>query len=227
MSETTPLNTEKADEATPTPTATATATETTEEVPSPNYLKIGMMLTLILAFGTGVASLTLYFDGSKSIYESKILQLKALDLQWLYLALVILGRTIQFVNFVPTFYKKGLKGNIRSNPFHFETVDDHKTLVLFKEDGKEGMYNRSNRSVHHMVEGFGGFVASIGPVGYLFPKQILFLVVLFCVGRVLHQKGYSTGYGKHAKGFVMALLAIVVTEGLALLAFLKAQELIA
>mmetsp|Transcript_4160 Transcript_4160/g.11934 ORF Transcript_4160/g.11934 Transcript_4160/m.11934 type:complete len:223 (+) Transcript_4160:198-866(+) len=222
MSETTSY--QKADETAPIVTATETTAEATAEIKLQNYLKFSFIVTAILVVGTGVASLALYLDGNnKGIYESKIQQLKALDLQWLYLALVILGCTIQYVNLLPTMYKKGLKGNIRSNPFFFETDDEHKTTVIFKEDGRYGAYNRSNRSVHHMVEGSGGFFASIGPVGYLFPKQMLALVVIFCAGRILHQKGYTTRYGGHAKGFALSVLAIAATEGLALIAFVKAQ----
>merc|ERR1711971_1217169 len=117
-------------------------------------------------------------------------------------------------------YKKGLKGNIRSNPFFFETVsgDGNKAqLVLFKEEGFHGMYNRSNRSVQHMVETSGAFLAAIGPVGWIFPRQTFGLVVVFCAGRILHQKGYAKGYGGHGPGFGLSMLSLLTLEGLALL----------
>lgn len=195
-------------------------------IPS-NYPKLVAIMSVILAIGTGLAfALNLVMNTNSSVYEEKITLLQSQDLQWLYLALVILGRTINFVNFVPTAYKKGLKGNIRSNPFFFQTNDERKTLVVFQDEGTKGMYNRSNRSIQHMVENFGAFLASIGPVGYLFPKQVCILVATFGAGRILHQKGYTQGYGKHAIGFVLSLLAIVTMEGLAMLAFLKAEALL-
>lgn len=219
MSETTPL---AKTEDTKTNEDAASTTET-------NYGKLAVVMSVMLAIGTGLAFLSLYLDGSKTVYESKISTVKEMDLQWLFLALVILGRTIQLLNFVPTKYKNGLKGNIRSNPFFYETVtEDGKeaTTVLFKEDGAKGMYNRSNRSIHHMVENSGGFFASVGPVGFLFPKQTFGAVVLFSIGRVLHQKGYATGYGSHALGFVLSMFGTLTMEGLALIAFLKAEGIL-
>ena len=226
MSETTPLNND--DKTPPTTAAAANDGATTAAPTAPNYPMTVVILFVMLAIGTGLAKATLKLDAANSgVYESKILLVKAHDLQWLYLALVVLGRTVQLVNFVPTVFKNGLKGNIRSNPFFFQTNDHRKTMVLFQEDGTNGMYNRANRSVQHMVESFGAFLASIGPVGYLFPKQTFGLVVGFSLGRVLHQKGYITGYGKHAIGFLLSTLSILTMEGLALVAFLKAEQIIA
>ena len=206
--------------------ASSTSDDASASAAGPNYLTLSAIVTLMLAIGTGLAFATLYVDENKLTYESKILALKAQDLQWLYLALVVLGRMISIVNFAPTVYKSHLKGNIRSNPFFFQTDDTKKTMVLFQEDGTNGMYNRSNRSVQHMVENFGAFLASIGPVGYIFPKQTFGVVTVFSLGRILHQKGYTKGYGSHALGFVLATLSILMVEGLALITFLKAEEII-
>jgi len=218
MSESTPLKENKA-------TGTGDAQLTGK---SPNYPVLVGIMSFMLAIGTGLAFGSIKLDGSGSeTLAGKIATIKDLDLQWLYLALVILGRTIGLVNFVPAGYKSGLKGNIRSNPFFYQTTDGAKSRVVFEEDGTLGKYNRSNRSVQHMVENSGAFFAAIGPVGYLFPKQTLAIVVSFCFGRILHQKGYASGYGSHAPGFVLALLSLLTVEGLALLVFLKAQGILA
>merc|ERR1719464_1900333 len=194
--------------------------------PGPNYMIIIFVGMVMLIIGTGLGMLSIKFDGNKSTYDTKIERLQHEDLQWLYLALVILARMIGIVNFVPTGYKDDLKGNVRSNPFFYETEDDSKTLVLFKEEGREGMYNRSNRSVHHMVENFGGFLAAIGPVGYVFPKQTFAVTLIFSVGRILHQKGYSKGYGNHAAGFLLSTLSMLTMEGLSLIIFLKGSKIL-
>jgi len=224
MSESTPL---KEDKSTGT---TSDAADLNDE--SPSYPKIVITLAIMLAIGTGLAYASIRFDGSSSTgsndkLASKIATIRELDLQWLYLALVVLGRTISLLNFVPTGYKSGMKGNIRSNPFFYQTTDGSKTRVVFQDDGAIGMYNRSNRSIQHMVENSGGFFAAIGPVGYLFPKQTFAATLSFCFGRILHQKGYTSGYGSHAPGFVLHLLSLLTVEGLALLAFLKAQGILA
>jgi len=216
MSETTPLKQGS--------TATAPA--------SPNYPKLLVILSFMTAIGFGIAYASLSLDKNAILHAGKIDTIRSLDLQWLYLALVVVGKTILMINFVPTIYKNGLKGNIRSNPFFYEAKSDgddddkkktEKPLIGFKEDGPIGMYNRSNRSVQHMVENSGGFFAAIGPVGWVFPKQTLVVVSVWSLARIVHQKGYAGGYGKHALGFVFAALGIQTLEGLALIAFLKGQ----
>jgi hypothetical protein len=214
MSETKPLKEEK-----------AAADNTAAPVEGPNYVKLAVIMVVLLAIGTAIAYASL-LTGSSEIVDSKIKIIRSMDLQWFYLALVLLGRTISMLNFVPVVYKSGMKGNIRSNPFFFETADASKTTVVYKDDGKEGMYNRSNRSIQHLVENSGAFFASVGPVGWVFPRQTLGVVAVFCVGRIVHQKGYAQGYGKHALGFLLALLSILTLEGLAFVAFLKGAELL-
>jgi len=200
-------------------------------LPSPNYPKVLAILTVMTTIGFGMAYASLSLDKNSDLHATKIESIQSMDLQWLYLALVVLGKTILIINFVPMAYKKGIKGNTRSNPFFYEQVggdDDEnnkteKPMIGYKEDGPIGMYNRSNRSVQHMVENSGGFFAAIGPVGWVFPKQTLAVVMAWSLARISHQKGYAGGYGKHALGFVLSMFCIQTMEGLALIAFLKGQ----
>lgn len=186
----------------------------------PSYPKTAAIVMVMLGIGAGLAYgiLSLDSEAIKNARAAKMDIVESMDLRWVYASLVLLGRTIALLNFVPTGYKNGLKGNIRSNPFFFESSDGK--LVLYKEDGFHGKYNRSNRSVQHMVENSGAFWAAVGPVGWLFPRQTFGCVVTFCVGRIVHQKGYSGGYGKHALGFIFSTLSVLTLEGLALLACL-------
>jgi len=85
-----------------------------------------------------------------------------------------------------------------------------------------GAYNRANRSVHHMVENFGAFVAGMFMVGTVFPFPTFVLACIFCIGRVLHQVGYATGYGSHGKGFLLAFIAQSTMDGLAMVVWCKA-----
>lgn len=214
----------------------------------PNYPKVAGMISMMLTVGTVVAYYGI-FKRNGGYYEARIDALLGdnendndngdngdnADLHWLYLGLVLLGRTIAALNFLPMGYKKGLTGSIRSNPFFFETTGGtsgttsvssssssfSKQMVLYKEDGVYGRYNRANRSLQNMVEQSGGFFAAVGPVGFLYPKPVCGILALFGAGRLLHQNGYSKGYGKHAGGFVLTLLAMVTLEGLALLTFLR------
>lgn len=200
--------------------------EATTSNDRPNHKKVGMMMTMMSTFGLGVAYAC---SGSSAVLDKKIDTIKSLDLQWFYLGLVVLGKTIMFINFAPMGYKNSLKGNMRSNPFFYEAVTPNgqkkveAPLIAYKEDGPLGKYNRSNRSVQNMVEGAGGFFAALGPVGFLFPKATLGAISAFSIGRIVHQKLYARGYGPHALGFMFAMLSMQTIDGLALVAFLKAQ----
>jgi len=210
MSETKPLN------------QTADASTTA----APNYKKVFVILTVMSTVGLSIAYASM---GSSDLLQSKMKAIQSMDLHWLYLALVVLGKAIFFINFAPMGYKNGLEGNLRSNPFFYEIVaaDGGETkntqLIAYKDDGPLGMYNRSNRSVQHMVEGSGAFFAALGPVGFLFPKQTLYAVCAFSFGRILHQKLYANGHGPQAVGFMFSMMSIQTIEGLALITFLKIQ----
>merc|ERR1711907_199547 len=128
------------------------APQSSPDPQEPNYVKLTIIQVVVLAIGTGLAFASLAVDSKKELYDSKIATIREMDFQWVYLALVVLGRTIGMLNFVPTGYKNGLKGNIRANPFFYQNADDKKTMVLFQEDGPNGKYNRANRSVQHMIE---------------------------------------------------------------------------
>jgi len=191
----------------------------------PNYLQLPIVLAVLLSIGFAMAYGLFKLDSKNAdVYEAKFETIRSMDLQYVFLAFVVLGRTISMLNFVPTGYKNGLKGNIRSNPFFYQTTDG--TLVTYKDDGVLGKYNRSNRSVQHMVENAGGFFASVAAIGWVFPKQVLGITMMFSLGRIIHQKGYSSGYGSHALGFVAFLLSVLSLEGLALLAFFKGQGIL-
>ena len=49
---------------------------------------------------------------------------------------------------------KGNSGNLRSNMFIYKQVGDNamENVITLIEDGDIGAFNRSNRSIHHMIE---------------------------------------------------------------------------
>ena len=81
-------------------------------------------------------------------------------------------------------------------------------------DFHAGGYNRSNRSLHHMVENMAGPLAALWPCALVAPKATSACVCLWSVGRVAHQVGYADGYGKHGPGFALSLLAALCLEGI-------------
>merc|ERR1712205_164891 len=63
---------------------------------------ISAIVTLLIGFGI---AMLIYTFGSKTTYEAKIAAIKAAEQQWIYLAVVIFGRTVLFVNFYPMGWK--------------------------------------------------------------------------------------------------------------------------
>lgn len=206
-----------------TPSSTTTTTEAEIKV---NYVFTILATLVSLGIGFGIAS-GIYSYGNTSLYEKNIAAVSSNEESyWVFLAIVVFGRMIAFVNLVPASYKKDMNGNVRSNPFFYKIHESSKDeMVVFQEDGNLGKYNRANRSTHHMVENFGGFVAGLVLAGSVFPFPTFVLTCLFALGRVLHQIGYTKKYGGHAPGFLISsVIATPTLEGLLLLVFLKASN---
>mmetsp|Transcript_34641 Transcript_34641/g.64159 ORF Transcript_34641/g.64159 Transcript_34641/m.64159 type:complete len:206 (-) Transcript_34641:83-700(-) len=191
-----------------------------------NFFPVVFFL-VTLAIGTGIAYAVLIY-GATALYEKNIKAVEEAQTHWLYLALVVFGRMIVFVNLYPAMVWKARimktkSGNLRSNPFIYRMAGENaaKNVILFDAEGDIGGYNRANRSIHHMVENFGAFVAGIYLTGVVFPFPVFVLVCMFAVGRVLHQVGYTTGYGGHGFGFMITMLADNTMQGLALIVALK------
>jgi len=182
-----------------------------------NPIILAAIMTIPLIIGTIIASLICKF-GSTEKYLSAINIIAEYDAGWLYLALIIFGRTIWFLNIFPTKkYKHEVKGGMRANPFFYKAIGKNApedVLVVLEDEGVLGQFNRANRSVHNMIELFGGFVASLFAAGVVFPFPTLVCVCIFCMGRILHQSGYSSGYGSHMKGFMMSMMSISTVEGM-------------
>jgi len=72
-----------------------------------------------------------------------------------------------------------------------------------------------------MIENFGAVLLGLPMAGNVFPFPTFCAAVAFCVGRVMHQVGYTTGYGAHGLGFMIAAFATVAIEGMLLMVALK------
>eukprot|EP00802_Teleaulax_amphioxeia_P020800 Tamp_21100.p2 GENE.Tamp_21100~~Tamp_21100.p2 ORF type:complete len:230 (-),score=53.91 Tamp_21100:289-978(-) len=176
-----------------------------------------------LAIGLAIAS-AIYKYGSTGAYDSNMKTIIEKDMHWVYLAVVVFGRMIVFVNIVPMAYKSKMTGNIRANMYFYKNIGDKApgNAVVLQDTGDAGAYNRANRSVHHMIENFGAVVAGFGLVGAVYPFPMFVLTCVFAAGRMMHQIGYTTGYGGHAVGFLMSnMIAATTVEGLCLLVALK------
>merc|ERR1711957_1121668 len=143
---------------------------------SPVFILMFTIIPLVIGTLIGTAIFSL---GNTDLYTKLIKDAADEDMHWVYLAIVIFGRMIAYINIRPSCYKKGFHGNLRSSPFIYKIVSTDATVenqVLYDSDGKHGKYNRGNRSLQHMLENFGGFIAGIVAVGRIFPFPVFVLV---------------------------------------------------
>ena len=68
-----------------------------------------------------------------------------------------------------------------------------------------------------MVENIAPLLVCLVRAGYVFPVPSFVCVAAFCLGRIVHQIGYASGYGGHGAGFGISTLAAVTLEGLTVL----------
>jgi hypothetical protein len=154
-------------------------------------------------------------------------------LHLIYFSAWLLSVLTRYLNFYPRGLKNAAmagraKGNMRANMYLFKVMIDKPEdkpfpPVIMEEDGAAGRYNRGSRSLHHFVENSLSFFLCIPLAGFVWPIPTFVCTVIFTLGRLLHQIRYSDlGYGAHAPGFVVTVLASAMIEGLVLLAGVQA-----
>jgi len=180
-----------------------------------------------VAIGFAIAN-GIYKYGSTDKYDKKIAGIVAEEAHWLYLAAVVFGRLVAIINMIPMVWKDRVmtmkSGNLRANMYVYKAIGDKagENAVVLEDSGDLGGYNRANRSLHHMVENMGLFVVALALAGAVFPFPVFVLTCMFAIGRVMHQVGYTTGYGGHGMGFMISnMIASNALEGLCLLVALK------
>lgn len=115
-------------------------------------------------------------------------------------------------------------GNLRANMFIYKMLAEGsgESRVVLANEGDEGLYNRANRSLYHFTENSMGIAIGITLNSYVFPLPTFIITCIFVIGRIVYQVGYTTGYGKHAIGFVIASLCENTLKGLLLIIGFKA-----
>uniref|UniRef100_A0A0G4G5V4 Uncharacterized protein n=1 Tax=Chromera velia CCMP2878 TaxID=1169474 RepID=A0A0G4G5V4_9ALVE len=191
-----------------------------------NPVFFGLFYTIPVLVGLGIAYAIFAF-GSTAVYTERISAVVAADLHWAFAAVAVLSRVVSFVNFYPMVYKNKIMGskakNLRSNPYLYKAIGDGaaNNVIIFADGGDLGAYNRAQRSLHHMIENFAVILAGLFLVSQVFPFPVFVCTCVFGLGRILHQVGYTTGYGGHALGFMLSFITCQIIEGMCILVALK------
>lgn len=193
-------------------------------------------------FGAGVAYL-IYTYGSTASYDARIAYFTTVspstvgdpNYGFLFLGVFIFSLMVNWVNSWPMIAKAavmpGNAGNVRANMQIFKVNYPEKfgtslPYVVLEEEGYVGEYNRANRSLTHFVENVPCFLLNLVFAGFVFPFPTMVCIVIYSIGRMAHQIGYSMkGYGGHGLGFALAMFANVVLEMLVLGAAIKSLTL--
>ena len=199
----------------------------------PSYMMVIVAPVIIQMLGVGGAYAIFTYAG-KTDFAVKMAQITAAGLHWIYAAAGLLAFTVRFVNFFPMASKSLVMSgalrsdvgiNVRSNPFIYQVVGKQ-TPVVFDNEGWAGAYNRANRSLHHMIENISAVLVNLILAGYVFPFPTFVCIGVFCLGRIVHQVGYTSGYGGHGTGFALATLSSTTLEGLSILVALYGTGLV-
>mmetsp|Transcript_110659 Transcript_110659/g.219967 ORF Transcript_110659/g.219967 Transcript_110659/m.219967 type:complete len:228 (+) Transcript_110659:82-765(+) len=200
--------------------------ESMPEIDPLGFLKILPMfiLTLLVPRVIGLfAARYIYKNGATILYDKQLGSL-AEEEGWVFLAAVVFGFVVSWVNNYPMFYKGMVmrfnSGNLRANMMIYKAVgsDEKAPHVVLETEGPVGSYNRANRSLTHFIENSLPVVIAILLAGRVFAKPTFFCSAVFAMGRIMHQIGYaSIGYGAHAPGFLITALSTAVLEGFCIL----------
>lgn len=178
-----------------------------------------MLVTRLICF---TIAFLIYYYGDRTFFDSQIAVLTGMHWGYVYIGVGIFSLLVHWLNLYPMAFKGKImlqnSGNMRANMsiYKVNLPDTEKQLpyVVLEEEGDVGEYNRANRSLFHFNENAAGFLLNFVFAGGVFPFPAMIIIIVFAVGRALHQQGYSKGYGSHGAGFALAMISTITSEGL-------------
>ena len=203
------------------------------EEKSSSLAKLTAFTLIPFVIGFGIAEAIHRASGFDMYVQVTDNDLRPRQLYYLYFSAVLFSWLCRWLNMYPAGFKnaavgsygKAAKGNIRANMYLYTLAhkSGESSLVVMEEGGAAGQYNRANRSLHHFVENAIGAALCLPLAGFVYPAASFIVTILFALGRVWHQMGYTVqGYGGHGAGFGISLVATVILEGLTAVAGLRA-----
>jgi hypothetical protein len=116
-------------------------------------------------------------------------------------------------------------GNMRANLYIYKTAVEGacESKVVLDDEGDCGLYNRSNRSLHHFVENGFPLLLLFPLCSYVYPVPTFIYGCIYMVGKIAYTIGYTKkGFGGHFPGFALERLSMVTLNGLAFIVTIKA-----
>jgi len=181
--------------------------------------KMTKMVVFLCVFpyviGCSIAYCIDHFGGANEPHKAMI---HSTEYYWVYLGYFVVAWTIHFINNYPMI-KKGKvmqDGNIRANMMIYRVNSTGEAVVL-EDRGDVGEYNRANRSLHHMNETMAALLPGAFLAGFVYAKASFVCLLIFSIGRILHQQGYVNGYGGHGAGFALSMFSHMTIQSMVLI----------
>lgn len=181
-----------------------------------------------LGIGSVIAAV-LFHVNCPELCQQKLDTIGSAEMYWAPCSIVIVYCTVLFLNMYPMMYKESImtmkSGNLRANMQILKLAEQkgaEPEYVVMETDGVIGQYNRANRSLEHFTENSIHFVLVLPLALYVQPFATFITTLVFCLGRVMHQTGYATGYGSHGAGFGLSTLAVAILAGMNVVVGVKA-----
>ena len=155
---------------------------------------IGSVIKEIVFLGVGYGiGYAIWAWGSNDVYQTRINNAKAYDLQWLLLGLIIFQLANTWMNAFTMSKKAAImdwnQPKLRPNMgiYKLATVpEDEGSAVVLMTEGDAGRYNRANRATYHFLENSIAFVFSQYAAFYIFPFPAFVLLCAFSFGRIAY-----------------------------------------
>lgn len=176
---------------------------------------------------------------------TRLAALRELDLGFLFLLLWCFSVLASYLNWVPVYFLPpiGSSGFVerQSRPLTSTAVEAGIFKILPHEnalggscmqpyigletEGLVGEYNRANLAIAPRGMGnIGSFLVCLAGSGVVLPRATFMLSLVFVLGRLMHQVGYSKGnggYWRRIPGILLAGLPIWIMEGVLLITALS------
>lgn len=191
------------------------ATGKTEAQTRAKYYKL--LGTLLFVQAPVVTALFLWFlkavfvDSVSNVYNERVAFLRQYDLGWIYAAWYVLYLTRTYLT---------INSNVARAPARVGRPDQHVYKVYNDNDDKEpsyvfmetkdpvGKFNRAQRAAFHMDESIAYVLTSVLLTGFVLPRVVFVLTVLYSLGRL----SFTSGYTQSLEGRMSTMVHFIIPE---------------
>jgi hypothetical protein len=154
---------------------------------------------------------TVFVNSVAKVYNERVAILRQYDLGWIYATWYVLYLTRTYLT---------INCNIARAPARVGRPDQHvykvyndgdnnePSYVFMETKGAVGKFNRAQRAAFHMDESIALVLTSVLLTGFVLPRVVFVLTVLYSLGRL----SFTTGYTQSLEGRLSTMVHYVIPE---------------